>query len=105
MVVLFNAAAEAGILTALPATPAALATRLGLDEHAVRVVLEALAVWSVVEATAAGVWELGPAVPSADAAAVLGHHARALGSWSSNLDDRLQVVPPPNRHRRPRRWR
>lgn len=100
MVVLCNAAAEAGIFTALPASPAALAGRLGLDEHAVRVVLEALAVWSVVEAPAAGVWELGPAAPSVDAAAVLCHHARALTSWSSNLDDRLHgrssSQPPPS---------
>ena len=89
MVVLCNAAAQAGVLAALPATPAELAGRLGLDEHAVGVVLEALAAWSVVRATAGEVWVLGPRAPSADATAVLGHHARALGLWSSNLDDRL----------------
>ena len=99
MVVLFNAAAAAGVLAALPATSAELAGRLDLDEHAVRVVLEALATWSVVRPTAGEVWALGPEAPSADAAAVLGHHARALGLWSSNVDDRLHgrssSQPPP----------
>ena len=64
-----------------------------------RVVLEALATWSVVRPTAGGVWVLGPEAPSADAATVLGHHARALALWSNNLDDRLHghssSQPPP----------
>ena len=94
MVVLCNVATQAGVLAALPGTPAELAGRLDLDEHAVSVVLEALATWSVVRPTAGEVWALGPRAPSADAAAVLGHHARALGLWSSNLDDRLHGRSP-----------
>lgn len=89
MVVLAHAAAESGVLAGLPATPAALAERLDLDEHAVAVVLEALACWAVVERGADGTWGAGPEAPSADAASVLAHHARSLAHWSRSLDDRL----------------
>ena len=92
MVVLFNVASEAGVLARLPGTAAEVAAELDLDGHAVRVVLEALAAWSIVQVTNS-VWSLGPEAPSADAAAVLGHHARSLGLWSRSLDDRLQGCP------------
>lgn len=93
MVVLFNAAVEAGVLAGLPATTTELAGRLALDEHAVAVVLEALAAWWLVERSEDEIWSVGPQAPSTDAGAVLGHHARALGLWSRNLDDRLHGHP------------
>ncbi len=94
MVVLVEAAVDAGLFAHLPATTAALADRLDLDEQAVRVVLEALACWAVVKVDHDGRWTPGPDAPSPDAIAVLGHHARAIRLWSKSLDDRLRGLPP-----------
>lgn len=94
LVVLHHAAEEAGLLAALPATPAELAGRLSLDEHAVSVVLEALAAWQVVTPSGDGGWALGPEAPTPDAALVLGHHARSLRRWSTSLEDRLHGRTP-----------
>lgn len=91
---LFDLATEAGIVAALPATPAAVAGRLGLDAHAVRVVLEALAVWGVVAAGPDGAYRPGPSAPGPDAAAVLCHHGRAIRGWSTALEDRLHGLRP-----------
>ena len=90
LAVLYDAAAGAGLVDGLPGAPAELAERLGLDGRAVRVVLEALAVWGVVEAGDDGVYAAGAEAPAADAAAVLRHHARSLRLWSGHLDDRLR---------------
>lgn len=92
---LFDLAAEAGILGALPAAPAEAAAGLGLDAHAVRVVLEALAVWGVVEMGPDATFAAGPDAPDSDAAAVLCHHGRAIRGWSTSLEDRLRGVRPP----------
>ncbi len=43
-----------------------------------RVVLDGLALWAIVEVDQEGVYALGPAAPEADATAVLRHHARAI---------------------------
>lgn len=96
MAVLYDAAAGAGLLDGLPGAPAGLAQRLGLDGHAVRVVLDALSVWGVVDAGDDGVYAVGAGAPAADAAAVLRHHARSIRSWSGQLGDRLRgaAVPP-----------
>lgn len=93
---LYDLAAEAGILAALPATAEALAAELGLDARAVGVVLEALAVW---DAVAAGpgpgpAYRPGPAFPDSAAAAVLRHHGRAIRLWSAAVGDRLRGVGP-----------
>lgn len=90
MAVLYEAAAGAGLLAALPAAPAHLAERLGLDERAVRVVLDALSVWGVVEAGDDGVYAAGPGAPGAEPAAVVRHHARSIRLWSGQLGDRLR---------------
>lgn len=93
MAVLYNAAVETGLLDGLPASPASLALELGLDEQAVRVVLEAMVAWNVIEAAPDHSFALGPGAPEPDAGAILCHHARTIRLWSSHLDDRLRGVP------------
>ncbi len=93
MVLLFSAADETGLLGALPAAPADLADKLNLDRHAVRVVLEALAVWGVLKAGRDGVFGAGPGFPDADEVVVLRHHARSIRVWVATAD-RLRGAPP-----------
>lgn len=93
MVLLYDAAVEAGLLDALPARPAALAAELKLREHAVRVVLECLALWGIVVTAPDGLYVLDSGAPGADARAVLRHHARAIRGWS-RLPDRLRGETP-----------
>lgn len=99
---LYDLAADAGILTTLPATPDELASRLGLDPHAVTVVLDALAVWHIVDADPGGTFGLGLGAPGADAAAVLRHHGRAIRLWATTIPDRLAGVAPAPRRFDPR---
>ncbi|HUR18546.1 MAG TPA: class I SAM-dependent methyltransferase [Acidimicrobiales bacterium] len=104
MVMVYDAAVGAGVLAGLPADAGELAARLGLNGHALEVVLGALAVWGVVEADAGGVYRLGHAAPPPDAAAVLRHHAGVLRQWSEQFPGRLlgDAAPPtPNAPRRP----
>jgi SAM-dependent methyltransferase len=101
MVLTYDAALEVGLLSELPDTASALAGRLGLDEYAVRVVMDALAVWDVVVVGDDGVYRLGPAEPDADAAAVLRHHARSIRGWGS-IAERLRASGPPPRPADPR---
>lgn len=106
MVLLAAAAADTGLLETLPGSPDELAGRLGLDGHAVMVVLEALALFEIVEADSDGVFSVGPSAPDADTAATFNHHARSLAQWAQALDHRLRgtpVVPggPPSD---PERW-
>lgn len=94
LVAAFDAAAEAGLFEELPATPAEVAGRLGLDERAVRILLDALSAWGVVEELD-GSYSTRPGwPPERGEAAVLRHHARALRTWSTQLGDRLRGVPP-----------
>lgn len=90
MILLYDAAVDAGVLAALPATPAQLEGRLGLDGHAVEVVLRALAAWDVVAVGDDGAYAAGEGAPAGDAASVLRHHARSMRMWSAHLDDRLR---------------
>ncbi|HET7487575.1 MAG TPA: class I SAM-dependent methyltransferase [Acidimicrobiales bacterium] len=92
-VVLVDAADRAGILAALPDGAAGVAGRLGLDETAVRVVLDALGAWDVVVAGDDGRYALGPGAPEGSDGDVLNHHARAIRNWAGSLDDRLRGVP------------
>jgi 2-polyprenyl-3-methyl-5-hydroxy-6-metoxy-1,4-benzoquinol methylase len=89
MTVLFDALAATGVLGELPATAEAAAGTLGLDEHAVRVALDALAVWGVVTRDGDGRYVGGDAMPAPEDAPVIRHHARALKGWVSTLDARL----------------
>ncbi len=93
MVLLHEAAVDNGLLDALPGSPAALAADLGLEAHAVRVVLDGLAVWDIVVVDPEGVYALGPAAPEADGTAMLRHHARAIRNWSG-ITERLRGVKP-----------
>ncbi|CAA9433550.1 MAG: hypothetical protein AVDCRST_MAG37-781 [uncultured Rubrobacteraceae bacterium] len=94
MVATFDAAAEAGLFEQLPATPAQVASRLGLDERAVRILLGALSVWGVVEKHA-GRYSMHPDWSCDQGeAATLRHHARVLRTWSTQLGDRLRGTPP-----------
>ena len=106
MVLLVSAADDAGLLQALPGRPDDLAGRLGLDGHAVMVVLEALAQFGVVEVDGDGTFSAGPAAPGPDAAATLYHHARSLRQWSRSLDDCLRGAPvvPSGPPTQPERW-
>jgi len=106
MALLVSAAADAGILEALPGRPDDLARQLGLDHHAVAVVLDALAQFGVVEQDGEGTFTAGPSAPGPDATAALYQHARSLRLWARFIDDRLHGAPtgpagPPDR---PDRW-
>ncbi len=104
MLLAHGAAAEAGVLAALPGTPGELATRLSLDEHAVRVLLEQLAAWDIVEADHAGRYGPGSAAPTPDQSAMLRQHAWAIRHWANQLDDRLHgITQPAGRHAVPAR--
>lgn len=89
MILLCDAASSAGVLDELPDTAEAVAARRSLDPHALRVVLEALAVWGVVAEEGDGRWVAGPEAPTQDARASIGHHARALRRWTG-VEDRLR---------------
>jgi hypothetical protein len=104
MVVLYDDAAGAGLLEVIAGaalTPAVLAERLGLDQQAVRVVIEALAAWDVIQVEDDGAVVPGPSWPEAGASASLRHHARAVRFWSANLDDRLRGIRPDQNRRSP----
>ena len=101
MALLFDAAAEAGVLDDLPATAAEVARRRGVDSGAVRVVLEALAAWDVVVADGDR-FSPGPRAPDAQEGAVLRHHARSIRLWTERLPQRLGT--PEQTGPSPRRW-
>ena len=100
MALLFDAAAEAGVLDDLPATADEVARRRGADARAVRVVLEALAAWDVVMVEGDR-FSQGHRAPDADEGAVLRHHARSIRMWTERLPERLgaseQAGPSPRR--------
>jgi SAM-dependent methyltransferase len=93
MVVLFDAVAGAGALDALPGTADELAATLGLDAHGLRVALDALGAWGVVERDGAGSYRPGPDRPDAEVGAGLRHHARAIRRWSTSVEKRLRGAP------------
>jgi len=93
MVLLFDALAGSGALGALPGTVEEIAGPLGLDHHGLRVVLDALGAWGVVERDSDGRYAPGPDAPGPELTATLRHHARAIRSWSASLDPRLRGDP------------
>ena len=101
-VLLFDVAAETGILSALPGRTEELSAHLSLDARAVRIVLEALEPWGLVVA-ASGQWSLGPEAPDAEETAVLRHHAGAMRMWAGRIEDRVRGVEAPDAIERPRR--
>jgi SAM-dependent methyltransferase len=86
-VVLVDAAAETGLLDALPGTPVDVASRTDLAPEAVRGVLEALSVFDIV-AERDGVYALAPVTP--EELAAIRHHARAVRRWSAGLPGMLR---------------
>lgn len=102
MILLFDAAAESGLFEALPGSASALATDHGFDVAAVEVVLDGLSLWNIVEADSDGVYSLGSAAPTADAAAVLRHHAGAIRRWIT-IAKRVRGVSPDPRPTTPGR--
>lgn len=92
-VVLADAAVQAGLLGALPDSPAAVAARLDLDPQAVRIVLDALREWDVVRIDeSSGAYHQGPTAVTGENADVLHHHARVIRRWSADVPDRLRGV-------------
>lgn len=90
MTLLYDAAAATGILDALPATAEEAASARGMDVHGVRVVLDALAAWELVERSADRTYALGPGAPGGDDQKSLSHHARAVRRWASTIDRRVR---------------
>lgn len=89
MVVLCDVAAERGVFDNLPGSVEEIAGRTGLQSHALRVVLEALATLGVVATDGDGRYTEGPASPGPGRMASIRHHARALRRWSSALSPQL----------------
>ncbi|MCP9488407.1 MAG: methyltransferase domain-containing protein [Solirubrobacteraceae bacterium MAG38_C4-C5] len=89
MVLAHEAAMEAGVLGALPATPAELAAQLGLEEPALRALLDALMVWSLVEVDEHGRYASRAGASSSEKDAVLRQHAVVIRRWATFLGDRL----------------
>lgn len=102
MVLLFDVAAETGILDALPGNPEDVAATLGLDQRGVRILLEALREWNVVVGEA-GRFELAAPGPDGDEASVLRHHARSLRLWAERLEGCVRGLDPRGQDDRPRR--
>lgn len=94
-VLLYDAAAESGLIASLPASVSEAAERAALDPRAVRVVLDALAVWDMVQAGDDGRYVESAGCPTAEQGAVLRHHARAIRRWSAGVGNRLKGIPDP----------
>ncbi|HEX6595834.1 MAG TPA: class I SAM-dependent methyltransferase [Acidimicrobiales bacterium] len=90
LVVLCDAAGSAGVFDELPGTAPAIARRLGLHPHGVRVVLDALVAFGVVERRDDDAYVATADTPDADTAATIRHHARALRRWAMTVDHRLR---------------
>lgn len=90
LVVLCDVAGAGGVFDELPGTAAAIARRLGLDPHGVRVVLDALAALDVVEHREDGAYGPGPGAPDDATLATIRHHARALRRWAMTVDHRMR---------------
>jgi len=92
LTVLVDAVAGAGVLDRLPGTAEEIAQALNLDAHSLRVMLDALVPWAVVERDDDGRYLLGPGAPPPHAVATIRHHARSLRAWSTTAGDRLRGV-------------
>jgi 2-polyprenyl-3-methyl-5-hydroxy-6-metoxy-1,4-benzoquinol methylase len=95
LVVVYAAAAETGLLNALPGAPSELAARARLNEVAVRDILEALATFGIVE-LAEGRYVRTAAAATVDDDMTLRHHAWVIRRWATELESRLRGldVPP-----------
>ena len=98
-VLLTSLADSGGLLDRLPATTAELAEQLKLDPKSIRMNLEALTAWEVVESTD-GKFAAGPEFPDDRDRLLIRRHAQVLSRWAVELPDRL--ADPLNRKREPR---
>jgi 2-polyprenyl-3-methyl-5-hydroxy-6-metoxy-1,4-benzoquinol methylase len=96
LVVIYAAAAETGLLSALPGTSGELAERALLDEGAVRTTLEALAAFGVVEVTE-GRYVRASEAATGDDDIALRHHAWVIRRWAAELESHLRgIIPTPS---------
>lgn len=99
-VVLTSAANRSGVLDRLPGTADEIADSTGLDDHSIRVLLDALTLWEVVDRKD-GTYSRGRQHPDDDSMLVLDQHAQFMQRWWSELDDRLSDRILENPPRRP----
>lgn len=88
--VLLDAVLSTGVLDALPGTVEQVASRAGVDSHALRVVLDALAALGPVHRSDGGVYEQAAEAPDRPTAATIAHHARALRRWATTAEGALR---------------
>jgi 2-polyprenyl-3-methyl-5-hydroxy-6-metoxy-1,4-benzoquinol methylase len=98
-VVLVATSERCGIFDSLPGSAEEIAARLELDDHSIRAVLDALALWHVVTGDAAR-YEAGPAMPDTDQLRTIVQHAEFLGRWSDQLESRMSTRILAERRRR-----
>lgn len=90
LIVLCDVAGAAGVFDELPGTAPAVARRLGLEAHGVRVVLDGLAALGVVQRRDDDAYAPGPGTPDPDTLATIRHHARSLRRWAMTVDHRMR---------------
>ena len=86
--ILTTAAIRNGVFAALPGTELEIAEQSGLDAHATRVVLDALAVWNVI-GRCGEIYSEGSEFPNPANQLVLQQHAQFMQRWGGQLDDRM----------------
>ena len=87
-VILTTAAIRNGVFAALPGTALEIAEQSGLDAHATRVILDALAVWNVI-GRRGETYSEGSEFPTPADQLVLQQHAQFMQRWGGQLDDRM----------------
>ncbi|NDL55840.1 methyltransferase [Phytoactinopolyspora mesophila] len=86
----YEAVAGAGVLDALPGTSAQLAEKCGLDELALRALLEVLVAWELLVVDDAGRYTGGPAELGAQESAALAQHGVWIRRWAALAGPRLR---------------
>lgn len=89
MVLAYEAAAQAGVLDAIPGTLPDLAARCAIDEAGLRAVLGQLVAWEIV-AEDGNRYVQGPRAPVPPGDAMLLVHAAAIHQWAALLGPRLR---------------
>jgi SAM-dependent methyltransferase len=95
----YGAASGAGILASLPGRVVDVAAQAGTDQHATRVVLEALEAWGIVALDGDGCYQPGMAWPTADVHAALLQQDRFIRGTAAQLPDRVRGIASPPRAR------
>lgn len=87
-VILTAAAIRHDVFDGIPGTEQQIAKRAGLDAHAIRVLLDALTVWEVIDREGE-IYSAGAEFPSPEDQVVLQQHALFMQRWGGQLDDRM----------------